>query len=116
MDRLEEPRFYPTVGVAQLHRQHFKCTVHSRKTRQSTWPVPFSHTEQTTEVVFVDHDHLRGPDLGNVVVADVQVLGVANRSGEPNSDHLIVAVTAAQAVRLKSAISSGTIILRKRER
>lgn len=58
VDRLGECRFYPLVGPARIHHCHWKCTVHYDKTIRSDFPVPFSHTDQTTEVVYVDHDHL----------------------------------------------------------
>ena len=58
VDRLGECRFYPMVGPARLHHCHYKCTVFFDKTIISTWPVPFSHTDKTQEVVYIDHDHL----------------------------------------------------------
>lgn len=58
VDRLEECRFYPMIGPARLHHCHYKCTVYYEKTIRSDWPVPFSHTDQTREVVYIDHDHL----------------------------------------------------------
>ncbi|RMG37868.1 MAG: hypothetical protein D6725_08255 [Planctomycetota bacterium] len=58
VDRLDECRFYPLVGPARLHHCHYKCTVYYDKTIRSTWPVPFTHTDQTTDVVYIDHDHL----------------------------------------------------------
>ncbi|NOX55679.1 MAG: hypothetical protein GXP27_14815 [Planctomycetes bacterium] len=58
VDRLEECRFYPMVGPARLHHCHYKCTVYYDKTIRSDWPVPFRHTDETQEVVYIDHDHL----------------------------------------------------------
>ena len=58
VDRLEECRFYPMVGPARLHHCHYKCTVYYLKTIRSDWPVPFTHNDQTREVVYIDHDHL----------------------------------------------------------
>lgn len=58
VDRLGECRFVPLVGPARIHFCHYKCTVYYDKTIRSDWPVPFSHTDQTKEVVYVDHDHL----------------------------------------------------------
>ena len=65
VDRLDECRFFPLVGPARLHHCHYKCTVYYDKTIRSDWPVPFSHTDKTQEVVYIDHDHLircAGPD------------------------------------------------------
>lgn len=58
VDKLEDCRFYPMVGPARLHKCHYKCTVYFDKTIRSDWPVPFSHTDQVQEVVYIDHDHL----------------------------------------------------------
>jgi hypothetical protein len=58
VDSLGECRFYPMVGPAKLHKCHFKCTVTYTKTIQSSWPIPFMHTEDVEEVVYIDHDHL----------------------------------------------------------
>ena len=58
VDRLDECRFYPLVGPARMHHCHYKCTVYFDKTIRSDWPIPFEHTDQTQEVVYIDHDHL----------------------------------------------------------
>jgi hypothetical protein len=58
VDRLGECRFYPMVGPARLHHCHYKCTVYYEKVIRSDWPIPFSHKDQTQEVVYIDHDHL----------------------------------------------------------
>ena len=58
VDRLDECRFYPLVGPARMHHCHFKCTVYYDKVIRSDWPVPFTHTDQTEDVVYIDHDHL----------------------------------------------------------
>lgn len=65
VDRIDDCRFYPMVGPARLHHCHYKCTVYYEKHLRSDWPIPFSHTDQTTDVVYIDHDHLircAGPD------------------------------------------------------
>ena len=65
VDRVDECRFYPLAGPARLHHCHYKCTVYYDKTIRSNWPVPFTHTDQVENVVYVDHDHLircSGPD------------------------------------------------------
>lgn len=58
VDRLDECRFIPLVGPARLHHCHYKCTVYFNETKRSYWPVPFSHTDQREEVVYIDNDHL----------------------------------------------------------
>ena len=65
VDRVDECRFYPLAGPARLHHCHYKCTVYYDKTIRSTWPLPFTHDDETTEVIYIDHDHLircSGPD------------------------------------------------------
>lgn len=68
VDKFEECRFYPMVGPARLHKCHWKCTVYFDKTIRSHWPVPFTHSDETQEVVYIDHDHLircAGPMSGS---------------------------------------------------
>ena len=65
VDRVDECRFYPLAGPARLHHCHYKCTVYYDKTIRSYWPVPFTHSDETEDVVYIDHDHLircTGPD------------------------------------------------------
>ncbi len=65
VDRLDECRFYPLAGPARLHHCHYKCTVYYDKTIRSEWPVPFTHSDETIDVLYIDHDHLircAGPD------------------------------------------------------
>ena len=58
VDRVDECRFYPLVGPARLHHCHYKCTVYFDKSIRSDWPIPMTFTDQTQEVVYIDHDHL----------------------------------------------------------
>ena len=58
VDRIDDCRFYPMVGPARLHHCHYKCTVYYDKIIRSSWPVPFHHTDESTQVVYIDHDHL----------------------------------------------------------
>lgn len=58
VDKLGECRFYPLAGPARMHKCHYKCTVYYEKVIRSDWPIPFSHKDQSVEVVYVDHDHL----------------------------------------------------------
>ena len=58
VDRVDECRFYPLVGPARLHHCHYKCTVYFNKTIRSDWPLPFTHSDESVEVVYIDHDHL----------------------------------------------------------
>jgi hypothetical protein len=58
VDRLEEARSYPQVGVARHHRRHFKCTVTFDSIMSSDWPVPYTRKDARSEVVNIDHDSL----------------------------------------------------------
>lgn len=58
VDRIGECRFYPEVGPARLHHCHWKATVYYTKVIRSDWPLPFSHADETKEVLYLDHDHL----------------------------------------------------------
>lgn len=58
VDRLDECKVYPLVGPCRLHHCHYKCTVYYDKTIRAYWPVPFSHVDQSVEVVYIDKDHL----------------------------------------------------------
>lgn len=58
VDRLDECKFYPLVGPARLHHCHYKCTVYYDKVIRSYWPIPFTHVDQTEEVVYIDKDYL----------------------------------------------------------
>ena len=58
VDRVDDCKFYPMVGPARLHHCHYKCTVFYEKIKRSSWPVPFTHKDQTQDVVYIDHDHL----------------------------------------------------------
>ncbi len=66
VDKLDdECRFFPLAGPARMHKCHYKCTVYYKKIKRSAWPIPFTHKDETVEVVYIDHDHLircAGPD------------------------------------------------------
>ncbi len=52
------PRFYPLVGPAQLCTCHYKCTVYYTETIEASFPFPFQTKRRTSEVVYIDRDHL----------------------------------------------------------
>ncbi|MCA9058840.1 MAG: hypothetical protein KDA85_10080 [Planctomycetaceae bacterium] len=58
VDRLDECKVYPLVGPARLHHCHYKCTVYYDRVVRSYWPIPFTHVDQTEEVVYIDKDYL----------------------------------------------------------
>jgi hypothetical protein len=57
VDSIGECKVAPLVGPVRLHKCHYKCTVYFDKTIRSGWPIPFTHTDATEEVVYIDHDH-----------------------------------------------------------
>jgi len=58
VDRIDPPRFFPLVGMAQLHHCHFKCTVSYIETIESNYPFPFRAKAPKVQVVLIDKDHL----------------------------------------------------------
>ena len=63
-DYVDEPRHYPLVGPAQHHHAHYKCTIHFTEVTRVGWPVPYTTTDESTEVIYIDHNHLHM--VGNV--------------------------------------------------
>jgi hypothetical protein len=58
VDKIDPPRFFPLVGMAQLHHCHWKCTVYYDETIESGWPFPFRCVRPRVRVVMMDLDHL----------------------------------------------------------
>ncbi|MCH2570975.1 MAG: hypothetical protein MK103_06345 [Planctomycetes bacterium] len=56
-DWVDDVRFYPLVGPAQLHHCHYKVRVYFDSTTRSDWPIPFTHRDESMEVVYIDKDH-----------------------------------------------------------
>jgi hypothetical protein len=57
VDKIDPPRFFPLIGLAQLHHCHWKCTVYYTETVQSDWPFPTKIKKHRVEVVYIDKDH-----------------------------------------------------------
>jgi hypothetical protein len=58
VDKIDPPRFFPLVGLAQLHHCHYKSTMYYDQTIESSWPFPYRATKPKVEVVYIDKDHL----------------------------------------------------------
>jgi hypothetical protein len=58
VDKIDPPRFFPLVGMAQLHHCHWKCTIYYTETRESNYPFPFQAKRPRVQVVLIDKDHL----------------------------------------------------------
>ena len=71
-DYVDPPRFIPTIGPAQLHHAHYKCTIYFTEVTHVGWPIPHTLTdEDSVEVIYVDHNHFHmcgnvdpGPNTG----------------------------------------------------
>jgi hypothetical protein len=58
VDKIDPPRFFPLVGLAQLHHCHWKCTLYFYETTESMWPFPYRCRIPRVEVIYIDKDHL----------------------------------------------------------
>jgi hypothetical protein len=58
VDNIDPPRFYPLVGMAQLHHCHWECVVYYTELVQSSYPFPTYVKKRRTEVIYIDKDHL----------------------------------------------------------
>ncbi len=64
-DYVDPPRFIPTIGPAQLHHAHYKCTIYFTEITNVGWPVPHQlKNEDAVEVIYIDHNHFHM--VGNV--------------------------------------------------
>ena len=58
IDKIDPPRFFPLIGMAQLHHCHWECGVYYNETIQSSYPFPTFVTHAKVQVVYIDKDHL----------------------------------------------------------
>jgi hypothetical protein len=58
VDKIDPPRFFPLVGMAQLHHCHWECAVYYNETIQSSYPNPVYIKKPRVQVVAIDKDHL----------------------------------------------------------
>jgi hypothetical protein len=58
VDKIDPPRFYPLVGMAQLHHCHWECAAYYTETVQSSYPWPVYIKKPRVKVVYIDKDHL----------------------------------------------------------
>ena len=58
VDKIDPPRFFPLVGLAQLHHCHWKSTIYFTETKQSDYPFPVKLKKHRIEVIYIDKDHL----------------------------------------------------------
>ena len=58
VDKIDPPRFFPLIGMAQLHHCHWECAVYYKETIQSAQPFPTYLQKHRIQVVYIDKDHL----------------------------------------------------------
>jgi hypothetical protein len=58
VDHIDECRFYPLVGPAQLHHCHYKVTIFFDEIKRSFYPFSWEVSRPNVEVVYIDKDHL----------------------------------------------------------
>jgi hypothetical protein len=56
-DVVDPPRFFPLIGMAQLHHCHWKCSIFYTETIESGYPFPFKCVRPRVQVVYIDLDH-----------------------------------------------------------
>jgi hypothetical protein len=56
--RVDPPRFFPLIGRARLHCDHWKCKVAYTQIEQSSYPIPFQRKVPRVEVVYIDKEYL----------------------------------------------------------
>jgi RNA polymerase sigma factor (sigma-70 family) len=56
--QVDPPRFFPRVGQAELHHQHWKCTAYYTETVETSYPYPMRLKRPRVEVVYIDKDYL----------------------------------------------------------
>ncbi|MDB5310640.1 MAG: hypothetical protein JWO38_4842 [Gemmataceae bacterium] len=58
VDKIDPPRYFPLVGLAQLRHCHWECVVHYTETVQTDLPSPTKIKKQRSQVVYIDKDTL----------------------------------------------------------
>lgn len=57
-DYIDDPRMIPTIGFAQLHHAHYRCTIYFEERTYNGWPVPYMlEDKESMEVIYIDHNH-----------------------------------------------------------
>jgi len=57
VDKIDPPRFFPLVGMAQLHHCHWECGIYFNETIQSSYPFPTYVKNPKVQVVYIDKEH-----------------------------------------------------------
>lgn len=79
VDSIDECRFYPLVGPAQLHHCHYKVTVYFNRIRHSWYPFAWEVKDKDVEVLYIDKDHLHictSPEMEQIPESYQDIYGV----------------------------------------
>ena len=76
VEKIDPPRFFPLIGLAQLHHCHWKCTIYYNETIESGYPFPYQCVRPRVQVVYIDLDHLHlcsggGPEAEQSIRRDL---------------------------------------------
>jgi hypothetical protein len=76
VDKIDPPKFFPIVGMAQVHHCHWKVTIYYDETLESSYPFPFRCVRPRVQVLYMDLDHLHqyvgaSPDARGSVLRDL---------------------------------------------
>jgi len=58
VNRLDEPRWYPLIGSAQVHHCHWKCTVYYTQKIEFSCPLLRPVSQHYGQDIYIDRDHL----------------------------------------------------------
>ncbi|MDR1923231.1 MAG: hypothetical protein LBQ66_02560 [Planctomycetaceae bacterium] len=71
-DYIDEPRFFPLIGPAQVHHAHYKITVYYKEAVNVGWPIPHTvEDDEGVEVFYIDKDHLHRVGVPAAVATDI---------------------------------------------
>lgn len=76
VDKIDPPRQFPLIGMAQLHHCHWECVIYYTEIIQSDYPFACYTKKQRVQVVYIDKDHLHlyvgpNPDVQRQVTQDM---------------------------------------------
>src|SRR5205085_1081173 len=61
VDKIDPPRFFPLIGMAQLHHCHWECVIYYTETVQSSYPFPTYVRKRRGEGFRLHHDLVPRP-------------------------------------------------------
>lgn len=79
VDSIDDCRFYPLVGPAQLHHCHWKAVVYFDNIRFSYYPFSWFVNKKDVDVFYIDKDHLHiciSPEMEKIPESYKDIYGV----------------------------------------